>query len=488
MACLDRLPESISAILIAEWNGPIELARLDSACCNKQIRPLLINVCQQSTFGFCIAKPVPSEVLVWMFTKNIRPRGLLAFRGPEFWSCSPLSEKILEEKEFLFTEVVGLKMSMGYRCCDSEELDNEHSFIFKLIRFLNMCPKLKEFSAYLLHTFSYLDLFCLMDQSILRQMTSFSLLGMYDVDMAAVQHLSATCVRLVTLEMNFVNWNETIIFELLSRHSTSLTSVSFSGCKQLTDALLEKLIECLSPCLKSLTLCALARSGSAMTTKYTCGLFSSCKVLVDLYIHHKRSSNWWTNCVKVRNKNNNSMLFLSELTDGCHEILFCCPNNHRILLSNLRLMDTLLLAALLHYNPNLHTISINECILGPESFDLLRNIFYQCTSLVVIKITSCCMVFLAHNIVSLLSNLPLHVTSLLIGMHITIDLADLQAIVKSNLHLEVLWFANCMVETLVCDYEATKLKVLACGGPRLRIVDDLWPEFADEFFDFEVSL
>jgi hypothetical protein len=488
MACLDRLPEIICAILITEWNGLNELARLDSACCNKELRQLLSNICQRGTFGFCLPRLAPSDLLVWMFAKNIRPKGLLSFSGCAFWSNSPLSENILEEKEFIFSEVCGIEVSLGYRCCDSEELDNEHCFIFKLIRFMNMCPRLNQFSAYLLHTFSYLDLFYLMDQSILRQMTSFSLLGLHGVDMAAVQHISATCVRLVTLEMNIAYWNETAILDMLGRHSTSLTAVSFNGCKQLTDALLERLIECLSSRLTHLTLCA--SSGSGLTIKFACCLLSSCKVLEELHLYFKRpnSENWWANCIKVRRIYNNNMLFLSKLGDGCHEIVLKCLDNHRILLSNLRLMDSLLLAALLLNNPNLHTISITECILGRESFDLLKEIIYQRLSLTVIKITNCYMVQLAHNIVSLLSNLPLHVTALLIGAHPSIDLADLLVIVKSNPHLEVLWFADCKIETEECNYEATKLKVLACGGTKLRIVDDLWPEFADEFFDFEFSL
>lgn len=498
MAYLDQFPDALVSVLASEWNGHRELCLLDSAYCNKQFRSFLIRLCQHKTFSIEVPRCVDSSVHAWIFAKLIRPKGLLTFCNGSFWAESPLSKSTLDEKEHLFSEVTGIKMCSGYRAAGTDPFDDEHSFIFKLIRFMNMCPKLSQLATNFVHSFSYIDLFRLMDQTILKQMNSFSLCGVYKtvgIDMEALNYLSMACEKLVTVEMNISGWDECGIFKLLARHSGSLTTLSLSEC-HLTPAFLEKLVEFLSPRVKNLRLCALSHGG--LTERFAYDLLTSCKVLENLHIYQKVRSGHrgWLNSIKMINMGTRkSTLFLSKLcrTEDSyrHQILAACPNTSSIMLSHLRAQDgtaLVLEAVLLHNLTTLRVLSVTRCVFGSKSHDVLRQIFAKCTSLTVVRVTLCDITQLGQNIVSLLCNLPQNITKLLIGGDHSLDLAGLLAIVKTNPHLEVLWFRTCTIyiDTEVdFDYEATKVKVEECGGEKLRVVDNLFPEFDDEFFDSE---
>jgi hypothetical protein len=233
-----------------------------------------------------------------------------------------------------------------------------------------------------------------------------------------------------------------------------------------------------------------------MAAKFAHDLLISCKSLVNLHVYQKVDSGLkgWLNSIKLINinsENRKTTVFFSKLCRAedmfRHQILAVCSKISCLILSYLSINGAVLLlkAVLRHHCRTLRVLSVTRCDFGAESFELLRKLFTVCVSLTVIKITRCTMSQLYHNTVTLLSFLPPHVTKLLIGGDYCIDLNDLLVIVRSNPHLEVLWYADCRVESEECDYEGTKAKVLECGGEKLRVIDDLWPEFSDEFYDSE---
>ncbi len=164
-----------------------------------------------------------------------------------------------------------------------------------------------------------------------------------------------------------------------------------------------------------------------------------------------------------------------------NEILLACHRGIRkISLSHMQLRKQLFLATLVLLNLNLSVISITNCFFGTASYLLMREIFMTSPLLTTIHMTFC---HAEASVFDLLCSLPHNVTRLLIGVHQKMDLSHLLLIVSSNPQLELLWFANCKLDTPECDYEAIKKKLQACSGGKLRIIDSMWPEFYDGFFD-----
>jgi hypothetical protein len=92
----------------------------------------------------------------------------------------------------------------------------------------------------------------------------------------------------------------------------------------------------------------------------------------------------------------------------------------------------------------------------------------------------------SDTLVHLLSDLPVHLTSLLIGFHDGFDVTSLLSIVRSNQHLETIWYARCKLESTDCDKASIGEYVQACGGEKLVIIEEEFPQFlADEFFLLE---
>ncbi len=220
-------------------------------------------------------------------------------------------------------------------------------------------------------------------------------------------------------------------------------------------------------------------------------ILTSCKVIQNFTIFLERPhtpSAICLNKIKVsRFEAKSRMLFLSGLGDGGiekrHELLMSCHDNHKISLAHMRLWDPILFKTLETQNPKLTSISVADCTLSAKSFESLRSVLLRCTMLTTVCVQNCLCVSLGLSLVSLLSDLPSNIKILFIGSHPGIDLADIVTIILSNPYLETLWFAECEVETVQCSYLECKQKILRCGGARLRIVDDLWPEFIDGFLD-----
>ncbi len=141
------------------------------------------------------------------------------------------------------------------------------------------------------------------------------------------------------------------------------------------------------------------------------------------------------------------------------------------------------LSTLLSFKHDLRAISFSSCTFGRESFAMTRSLFRKCPLLTSIKLSSCYVIPVDRRVIDLLHALPVNVIHLLIGEHVRMNLDDLLAIVSSNPQLEVLWFADCDLDSENIDYESIKVKVRNCGGKNLRIIDSLWPEFCDGFFD-----
>jgi hypothetical protein len=484
MTNLQRLPEILFDILLTEWNGVKELTKLDTAFCNNQFRKYLVKSYERKTFTIALPTSVSGDALKWLFEKCIKPEGLLSFCSGSLWNNSPLSETVLDEKERLFSNVSAIKVSLGYRCAGSDCLDNEHEYIFKLIRFMNMCPLLRHLFSYFVHTFDYHALFMLMDQSILKSMTEFSLFGVSyrGISMAAVNHISRTCSKLTTLEMNICDWNEDDIVKLLHQHSSTLTTLCLAECP-LTTRLGSTIIACLAPRIKKLRICTLR--GDVNMTKFAFEVLSSCKAIENLHIFFQRPEEGKYNCRTVKVCHSKSAGRSVTLSDFAHdsfehnEILTrLCVNNDRIALSNVFfLKPPRFMNRLITLNPNLGVFSISRSVLGKNSFELLRNLFERCSSLHTIHVADCDILLLSHNIVKLLSSLPRNVTTLLIGKQPSIDLVDLKRIVKSNPFLETLWFSDCCCDDslFLKDYAHAKMELLACNeGTKFSIIDGLW--------------
>ncbi len=486
MSNLDLLPEILFDILLSEWNGVAELTALDSAYCNEQSRPLLLGAFQRKTFAVDLSCTTCVVAKKWIFCKHIRPKGLLSLYDDSLWSGSVVSMN----KSDLFDQVTSLKIGNGYRLTYSDELKDEDLYVFKLVQFLNMCPKLRKFSAFFVHSFNYFNLFSRMDQNLLKNMTAFQFSGLTrgGISMQAVNYISSTCTNLIDIEMTIDDWNEDGILELLSRNSPSLTVVSFKRC-HLTERFLYKLIMVLSQRVKSLTLSTF--SGAIFTNQYVRELLLSCAALKDLEIKHQRHrfDNSFLEVKIKRFKETNCNLFLNNMTSANfdhrqNEVLAYCPNNHKISLTYIRTISLSFISSLMSHNVNLHTISMTECIFGADSFHSLRLLFERCMNLNVIKMRNCSFELMEQTLVTLLSDLPQHVTTLLICGHPNLNLDDLLLIVGSNPHLETLWYALCKIETAMCDREATKIKIQSCGCKQLNIVDKEWPSFLmdDDFY------
>jgi hypothetical protein len=482
---MDTLPEMLLDILLSEWNGVKELTKLDTAVCNMQSRKFLLQSYERSTFAIILPSARSHKALEWLlFEKSIKPTGLLTLSKSSFWRAemSQLWDKLLDEKEHLFSKVKAIKLSLGYRRCESDALDDEHEYIFKLIRFINACPSLRNLNSFLVHNFDYYALFTLMDQSVLKFMTEFSLFGILyqGISMNAVNHISVTCSKITTLEMNICNWDEDDMIRLFCRHATSLTTVNLAEC-HLTTRLGNTIIECLSPHIKNLSLCT--SRGDVRIAKFASEVLSTCKSISNLHLFFQRPERDQSMLrnVKVSNfQGSNQKLFLSDFghnSDEHNDILTnCCINNETIALTNVFFLEPpKFLSHLMALNPNLRVFSIKKCVLGADSFLWLRTLFEKCSTLHTIHIAECNLVLLAHRVVGLLSSLPRNVTTLLIGKHTSIiDLADLKVIVKSNPFLKTLWFDHHGGDSLILeDYVFNKAELYACGT-QLKIIDDLW--------------
>jgi hypothetical protein len=358
-----------------------------------------------------------------------------------------------------------------------------------------MCPKLKVLNLRIIHPFKYGDVFQLMDQEILKEMSFFTTLGpsFHGVDMFAVNHLSLTCSKLITIQFNIQDWNEAEIRNLLSRHSSSLTTVSFGEC-YLTETLLNSLAEFLSERIQNITLCAL--KGSRLTGKFGRELLSSCKVLRNLIVFHQRRneapSQWWQNSVKVMNVGQcHCSLFLNRVgvddtVETGHEILLSCRKIRKISLTNLQLTQYKFLSTLSTHNSHLIIISLSECILGADSFCLLKRIFNKSPLLNTIHMTNCHALLVSHKIFNLLCGLPANVVNVFIS-HSYHDLNDLLLIVSSNLQLELLGFWPCRQTTEngagCTDCAIHNATLLSSGGANLKIIGEPPKWFSGGFFE-----
>lgn len=495
MSILDCLPEVLFDIILTKWNGTRELGRLDSSYCNKQNRSNLLNAFKRDTFSIDMSSIYKPSVLSWLFTKYIRPHGSLSFGHGSLWSDEILPEKVMKENSMLFSKVQSVRLCLGYRPCHSEVLEDEHLYILKLNQFLNICPVLQRLQAFFIHSFCYNDLFLVMDQNILRNMTGFHLKGIVEcsmVSMVVVNHISKTCQRLVFLHLCFSDWNENDIRELLLKHSKSLTNITFERC-HLTDNFLKMLKDISSPYVTSLSL--VACGGHDSVVKFTCELLKYLKVFKDLHVSRTVATAHYDmvkESVRVRNFGEESSLHMYKLSEETrHEILVNCPNNRKISLRDLKFTnDRLFMDHLINCNLRLHTISLSQCVFGLESYTMLRLLFQKCTHLAVIKIEYGSFVMPDHTLVSLLSFLPRHVTTLLLGHKLGIGLEALLSIVRSNPHLETLWYFHCVMETDEFDLHADqceqlatfKKKIQECGGDKLNILDGEVPDLLFEKF------
>lgn len=477
---MERLPEAIFDMLLSEWNEVKELTKFDSASCNSHFRPSLISAYERKTFF--LNDLVGQKAQAWCFNKCIKPKGLLSFHGGSFWcpSNSPVTENILQNNDHIFLEVTGLGVSLGYRRSRSDVLDDEHLYIFKVIRFVNSCPKLRAMDFKLLHSFSYVDLFQLMDQSILRRMTTFVIVGnrQLGISMDAINHISFTCASLIVLKLEVSDWAEDIILRLLFKHSHCLTTVSFREC-HLSDALLEGIVHNLSQIVVNITLIASQRN--YLCAKFVNELLSECKCIENLHVGSRYTPVNFEQYIKVLHFQceNFRSLFIknaSEVQSDIHvKILAKCTKIRWVSLCHMSLSPLFLQTMLTQNKHSLNFINLAYCTMDHLSCCLLRDVFVACTSLNTIKIENCSLdLLVSDGFVSLLSELPSHVTTLLIGGHARLDLADVQSIVFSNPHLQKLWYAEeCHLETNKCDKSKTKAFIQQCGGPHLEIIEDL---------------
>jgi hypothetical protein len=446
--------------------------------------------------------PVSSKAQAWLFLKGIKPKGRLVFCNETFWCAkqSPLTEKVLDENENIFTKVTAISICAGYRHIESYVVDEEHLHIFRLIRFLNMCPKLKELNQRMTHPFSYAEVFLLMDQDVLKEMTSFSLCGasFHGIDMYAVNLLSLTCSKLVTIQFNIRDWNEDEIRNLLSRHSKSLTNVTLGEC-YLTESLLNSMIEFLSENIKIICLCAL--KGSPLTGRFGHELLSACTQLKDLTVFHQRRgdapSQWWQNSVKVRSAReqcNCSSVFLNRIdvndnVESGHAILALCRKIRKLSLANLQLIKSKFLRTLSLHSSHLNIISLSDCVMEGDSYYLLKGIFTKSPCLNTIHVSGCHVMLLTRTMFDLLCDLPSNVLNLFLS-HSYYDLTHLLRIVRSNSQLELFGYWPCKAITEAgggCgDCSIHNATLLANGGPKLKIIGAPPKGFSGGFFEARI--